>query len=885
MIIERLKTNYQVNPLGIDVSKVTLSWEVSEAKGKFTKSARVLIATDRDFNKLVFDSGEGKLNAAAFTPEVKFCPGETYYWKVSVTDDAGDSAESATATFEGGHPAGEWTGDWIRPAFTEEIHPRFIKKITISAEQYRALKRARLYICGVGLYEAQINGEKVGNQFLTPYFTDYRYWAQYQTYDVASFLHEGENTIEVLLGNGWYKGKFGYLNAGQLMNYYGKRYKLIADLYLYDDKNKATVYGTDKTWQAVKSPVLLSGIYDGENYDANIQAQYEAGEMIPSEVKKAKTPKFELSPMTGVPVTRHEVLPVAKIITTKIGETVLDFGQEISGYVTFKCTAPEGAHITLTYSEVLQNGNFYRDNLRTARAEYHYISDGKVRQARPLFTFFGFRYVKVTGVEVNDSNVGDFEAWALYSDIEETGSIETSDEKINRLILNTKWSEKDNFVDIPTDCPQRDERCGWTGDAEIFSSAASFHMQTPQFFRKYMKDMKFEQDEKGGAVPYVVPDVLTVARIKNAQEEYDMSVDGWGEAGSTVWGDAATIIPWNTWLHFGNIELLKEQYDNMKDWVDFIVHMDETYCGGKRLWTCGFHFGDWLSLDAEGDSREGGTNKYFVASVFYMYSAQLVAKAAKLLGNLADEAHYAKLAEEVREAIRKEYMDAQGNLAYNTQTAYTLGICMDLFNEDEMEEAGNKLSKLLKDNNDHLLTGFVGTPYLNFALSKTGHIDQAYTLLFNEDYPSWLYEVNLGATTIWERWNSLLPDGSISSTGMNSLNHYAYGSIVEWMYRKMCGLDLLEEAPGAKKLRFAPEIDDRLSFVKADFRSIAGMYRAGWKKDGNRITYHFTVPFDAEMEVDLREKLADCTLNGAPYTPAAGEIFTAGEYEICGTVM
>lgn len=895
MKIYDLKTNYQINPIGICLEGLTLSWKVKDALGQLQKSVHIKIATDSTMGNCCFDSGELELTECMYTPDVQLQPGITYYWQVGVTDDRGDFAESAVATFEGGHPAEKWHGKWITAPFVPELTPFFQKTFVLDGQE-TADMRARMYVCGLGLYEVYLNGEKVGDEYLTPYYTDYRYWIQYQTYDVGNMLKSGENRIDVFLGQGWYMSQFGYTNKALLRNYYGSEMKLLLDLYMEGSDGQKRVIGTDTDWLALKSPIAASGIYEGEVYDARMEKNITR----PSERSKLKAieataPDAALEPMTGVGVRRKEGLKVKEIITTRTGETVLDFGQEITGWVAFKPEAPSGSKILLQYSEVMQNGVFYRDNLRMAKAEYLYFSDGEKKLARPHFTFYGFRYVKVTGMKVDASNVDDFEAWALYSDIQETGYIETSNEKLNRLIENTKWSQKDNFLDIPTDCPQRDERLGWTGDAEIFSGAASFHMQTPAFFRKYMKDMALEQREKNGAVPYVVPDILTIARLKNGEPEFDMTENLWGEAGSCVWGDAATIIPWNMYLFYGNKRLLAEQYDNMKQWVDFIIYMDENHCGGGRLWNCGFHFGDWLSLD--GADRTGGTDPHLVASVYYMYSAQLTAKAAKVLGKEEDASYYEQIASEVRSAVRKHYLTAPGRFSVETQTAYVLGIYFGIFEQEEMSIAAEQLKRLLEERNDHLCTGFVGTAHLCPALSRVGLTDKAYTLLLNEDYPSWLYEVNLGATTIWERWNSLLPDGSISSTGMNSLNHYAYGVIVEWIYRYVCGLNPMEEAPGFSKVRFAPQVDKRLSYAKATYDSMYGTYEAGWRIEESRVIYHLTVPFGCEAEfcpqagVQLGNKMSGTVdktakrikINGADATEHfmnGSYIFRCGSYDI-----
>lgn len=898
MKIRGMKTCYQINPLGIDLADLTFSWQVEEARGIRQAHSRLVIAENPDFADLLFDSDrddqdkKGILPSGCYTPAVKVQPGVPYYWKVTVSDDAGDVGESPVQTFEGGHPAGAWSGCWIAPSFTHELHPVMRKTFSVTKEELQSLRRARLYICGLGLYEAYLNGKKIGDQYLTPYFTDYRYWVQYQTYDIAPLLVEGENTLDVALGNGWYKGRFGYLANAQLQEYYGDTFKMIADLDLVGEKTRRIC--SDGSWVCLKSPVISSGIYDGEMLDLRREASLlHPTDRDVSGVETVTPPMAQLHAMVGVPVTSHEILKPSALIHTPKGETVLDFGQEVTGWVEFSADLPAETRVTLECGEVLQEGNFYRDNLRTATAAFTCIfAGGGKRSVRPHFTFYGFRYVRVTGMEVTEENLGDFSAVCLYSNLEETGKVTTDIPKVNRLIANTKWSQKDNFLDIPTDCPQRDERLGWTGDAEIFADTASCHMETPRFFRKYLRDMNLEQREKDGAVPYVVPDVLTVGREKLQEPPFAPQKDQWGEAGAAVWGDAATIIPWTLYLHYGNCRLLAEAYEGMRQWVDFIRSMDDTFCGGSRLWTCGFHFGDWLSLDVEGDTagmnnREGGTDKHFVASVFYHYSAELVSKAAAVLGKPEEAEEYATLSREVLAAVRKKYVTGEGSLTIDTQTAYALAICFDLFDTEEGNlRAGDHLAELVHQWNDHLSTGFVGTAYLCRALTKTGHQREAVTLLLNEDYPSWLYEVNLGATTIWERWNSLLEDGRISGTGMNSLNHYAYGCVCGWIYEDICGLGVTEEGVGGSFIRISPHTDERLVRASASIRFPKGLFTSGWEvaaKD-KTVIYRFAVPFDAEAAFLPDRKLKNLTCNGEPLTEEmlCSRIFTAGTYEIRG---
>ena len=456
--------------------------------------------------------------------------------------------------------------------------------------------------------------------------------------------------------------------------------------------------------------------------------------------------------------------------------------------------------------------------------------------------------------------------------MEETGFIETSNPLVNRLFLNTKWGQKGNFLDTPTDCPQRDERMGWTGDAQIFCGTASYNMDTCAFYRKFGYDLYQEQKKLGGSVPYVVP------------------MAGYDGDGSCAWGEAATVIPWEVYLHFGDASILSDQYESMKDWVEYMFRADEG-SGGKRLWTVGCHLADWLALDGKIEGGVyGGTDPYFVASAYYYYSTNLLARAAEVLGNTGDAAHYAKLAEEIREAIQKEYFTATGRLAVDTQTAYTMTLFMDLAPEGAKERVAQDLRRAIRDNYFHLNTGFAGTPYLCRALSDHGMNDVAYTLLLNEDYPSWLYEVKMGATTVWERWNSVMPDGHISGTGMNSLNHYAYGAVVEWMYRNMIGIRPVAEAPGFRKAVISPQPDYRIEWAKMELKSAAGTYRAGWKlgelqKGGYRtVTVEITVPFGAQALVRLPDADARTVTDnagGLAYTQrgsCAQVVLEAGSY-------
>jgi alpha-L-rhamnosidase len=846
MRVTNLRTNQIKNPLGFELGRLRLSWvtESDQSNSLFQSYALIEIAYDQDFNNIFYQSGKREdIDSLSFTPSVTLKPRTRYYWKVTVWGDTGDVVTSDIAWFETSKMDEQWQAKWITPKLDKEIHPLMRTSFHLDNE----IESARIYISGLGIYHLEMNGEKVGDEYLAPGFHAYNYWLQYQTFDVTNQLKQGENAIGVMLGNGWYKGRFGF--DGEYYELFGAQFALIAELHVTLKDGTTSIVKTDDTWKCTSSPITFSGIYDGEIYDATKEIKdwsspklndYNWEEVIEAEVN---TEKF-ISRLSLPVKIMEERKPIEKIITPA-GETVLDLGQNMTGWLRFKVDVPKGKKVSLQFGEILQGGNFYRENLRTAKAEYQYISDGTTRVIEPYFTFYGFRYVKLTGFDA-DIDLENFLGCVLYSDIEETGHIETSNPLVNQLFHNAMWGQKGNFLDVPTDCPQRDERMGWTGDAQVFASTASFNMYSPAFFRKYMYDLREEQLRIDGSVPFTVPSIKPKGEHLASQH------------GSAAWGDAATIIPWTLYLHYGDKELLSEHFETMRDWVDYIKKQDDN-SGGKRLWKVGFHFGDWLALDgSDPNGFFGGTDTHYVASAYYYYSTQIVVKAAKVLGKHDLAEKYATLAEEIKQAITNEYFTPNGKSSINTQTALILALHMNLVPSDYRDRIAQDLRDKLADDNMHLKTGFVGTPYFAPALSEMGASEDAYTLLLNEDYPSWLYAVKLGATTIWERWNSVLPDGSISKTGMNSLNHYSYGSIVEWMYRYMCGINLVEHAPGYREILFTPRPDRRLAYAKATLNSPTGRIETGWKfNSDDSLAFTFKIPFNTKATVVLPNAVAE----------------------------
>lgn len=826
LTVTDLLTNRLENPLGYQLeSNPRFSWIVTGDSQTGKIRTQVEVSTDEKFKDVIFDSGlcEDIDSICYPLPYEPLAPRTRYFWRVTVKAGNGESFTSNTAWFETSKLDEPWTAQWIAPDFDPSWHPVLFTSFTAE----KPVQSARAYICGLGLYEFGLNGSKAGDECLSPGLCAYDKWLPYQTLDLSGSVKTGENLVEISLGNGWYKGRYGLDHKREF--HYGEEFACICELVLtYGDGTQQVIATGTESWQARRSAIMDSSIFDGETRDDTFTdtAVYKV---------KAAGINTALLEARRSPATKimHRIKPI-EIIKTPVGETVLDMGQNMVGWLEFTCKAPKGAEIHLQFGEVLQQGNFYRDNLRTARAEYRYISDGEEKIICQQFTYYGFRYVKLT--QWNQAvNLNDFTGLVLYSDMRPAGSIVTGNPKVNKLFKNTLWGQRGNFLDVPTDCPQRDERMGWTGDAQVFFGTAAFNMDVYAFFSKYCYDLMREQQALGGAVPVVVP-------------KHDVK-----QTGACAWGDAATIIPWSMYVRYGDRGFLERQYPGMKAWVDYICRHDEK-TGGTRLWKGDFHYGDWLALDSEDPigNRFGGTERTYLASCYYRYSSMLVAKAARVLGYDEEAAHYEKLSDEVRAAIQREYVTGTGRLAVTTQTAYVLALYMDIIQEEYREQTAYSLRLKLKEAGCHLRTGFIGTPYLCRVLSENGSNDIAYRLLLQEDFPSWLYEVNMGATTIWERWNSILPDGSISDTGMNSLNHYSYGSIVEWLYRNSAGLHPLEDYPGFRRFRLAPQPHELLGSLDAEYHSPAGTIKSSWKLlETGELELRFSIPFGSTAELVL----------------------------------
>lgn len=826
------KVNHLINPMGYEMRRTVFSWLVEEAIGKKQSAARIVVSLHADLHAPVTDTGFTDLNSIAADVPVQLMPRTRYYWQVTVRSDANEEASSDIQWFETGKMGEAWTAKWIT-CEKQARHPVFRKQIMPG----KNVVKARLYISGLGVYEAAVNGKRVDNEYLTPYCNNYNAWIQYQTYDVTEQLQNG-GELTVTLGHGWYSGRFGFFSKPGGPGDYGQEDRLIAEIHLSYADGTEQIIATDESWQVTRSNITDSSIYDGETRDDTLtDTEPEAVSIMEAPIPVARY---------SLPVTVHEQLKPIQLIRTPIDETVLDLGQNLTGIFDLRVHGvPAGGKVHIQMGEVMQEGCFYNENLRSALAEYWYVSDGTDRVIRPHFTFYGFRYVKIEGIP--ELTADDFTALALYSDLPETGCLVTGHAKLNRLIKNVEWGLKDNFLDVPTDCPQRDERMGWTGDAQAFSATACYLRDCYAFYRKFLHDMETEQREHDGMVTDVVPSFANAAYKGTA----------------CVWGDAVTIIPWNVYQYYGDISILEDCFDQMKAWVDYIRRVDGDHQGWKKV----FHYGDWLALDhpnRKPDQCLGGTDVGYIAYVYYMRSAEIVAESAGLLGKAAEALEYRQLAQKLRDSIVHDYFAPSGLCCVDTQTGLLLALKHHLTPDPAVAAA--RLQQKLKDNDGYLQTGFVGTPFLCKELSDHGAADMAWNLMLNEDYPGWLYEVNLGGTTIWERWNSMNPDGSVSSTGMNSFNHYAYGSIAEWLYGDAAGLRM--GTAGFRHAVIVPNPTPRIGFADLRYQSAAGVWQVKWDApDKKHLHMSITVPFGCTAEVTL------------PFMDQAPIMLDAGAYE------
>ncbi len=803
---------------------------LGEAMGIEFESPRIFWRCECDFNDARQTGYEIKLNidgSEVYTyskaSDDGFCqidiplqPFTRYGITLRVKNNFNETA-TATSFFETG-AMGRLCGKWI----TYDIKPAgvsvFGKKFTLKKE----IKRARLYVTARGVYEARLNGKRIGEDFLEPGWTDYNFRICYRTYDISAMLKK-DNAIEVAVAPGWYCGEYGIFHQN---NHYGTKTALFAMLLIsYADGTEERI-STDKSWYVTCGEVISAGIYEGETIDKTVQPAICTGAVEEeSEIEKIVARNCE-------PVRCYERLKPVRVIGRN-GSVILDFGKNIAGIVQAELCGKRGGRVVLRHGEVLDvDGSLYTQNLRGIAAADTFVMSGGKDVFVPSLTYHGFRYVEVIGLESCTSY--NFTALALSTAFERTGEFTCSHGGINKLAANIECSQRGNFLDIPTDCPQRNERLGWTGDIQVFGSTAAFNGNVMPFLRKWLLDVAFETSAERG-VPVIIPDILSIhpERLK----------PGMILSGAAVWSDVATVIPDMLYGVYGDLRVLGEQYPLMKTWVDYVIGRTDE----KKLWRRDLQFGDWLALEKPktGDERKGATDVYLVANAYFANSLKIIAEAAKTLGRGEEADYYTDIYNTVVRSYKEEYVEGD---KLSTQTACVLTLRFDLAG-DKKDWVLQKLLKNLHDHNDHLTTGFAGTPHLLKVLSENGQHELACKILFNEDYPSWLYQVNMGATSVWERWNAMLPDGSIPDTGMTSFNHYAYGAVGDFLYKKLGGINA--GSAGYKKIIISPEPCKGLSYCKTSYLGAYGKIACDWKMEGDEFTLGVEIPFNTTAKIIL----------------------------------
>jgi alpha-L-rhamnosidase len=833
--------------LGIGVAAPRISWKTVAPAGWVPAAYEI---------ETVRESGtatSGRIDSAESVlvpwPDAPLASRERASVRVRVWGHDGTGSEwSDAAVVEAGLlESTDWVAQVAGPSWPEEPDsdrqpPRLRRAFTVDG----TVASARLYVTAHGLYEMEINGQRVGDDALSPGWTVYGTRLRYYTYDVTHAVVDGENAVGAWLADGWYRGRIGF--HGGYRNLYGTDIGLIAQLEVTTIDGRRITVATDREWLAQRGPIQFTGLYEGETFDAR---QETPGWSVAGPVDDSWSP-VRVAPLDadllvapeGPPVRCTEELEPVEVLATPSGKAVLDFGQNIAGRLRIRVSGPAGRTIVLRHAEVMQDGELYTRPLRGAAATDTYIHAGGDAVWEPRFTIHGFRYAEVSGWD-GEVEPGDVVALVYHTDMERTGWFETSDALVNRLHENVRWSMRGNFVDIPTDCPQRDERLGWTGDLQVFAPAASYLYDCSGMLESWLRDVAAEQ-LPDGTIPWYVP-------VIPGGEEWTPIRPG------AVWGDVSVLTPWVLYQRFGDLGVLADQYRSGKAWVDLVDRL----AGEKHLWNTGFQLGDWLDPAAPpNDPADARTDRYLVATAYFAWSASHLSAIATLLGEEGDATHYADLAAAVKEAFLGEYVTAEGLLTSDAQTAYALAIEFGLFADEQQKLAwGGRLAALVEEAGNRIATGFAGTPAVCDALTRTGQIDRAYDLLLERECPSWLYTVLSGGTTIWERWDSLMPDGTVNPGGMTSFNHYALGAVADWLHRVVGGLAPAE--PGYRSVLFRPRPGGGLDHARAEHETPYGRASISWTVTDGALTVDVVVPTGATGTVDLPDGTVEVIGSGA----------------------
>jgi len=802
-----------------------LTWAVSTQSPAWIQT-RVELKLDDDLIVAL----DGRESARVEWPFAPIRPRATHSLSVRVTgNDGKQSAWSESREFVAGFlPDNGWEAQFISLSDppTRACPALFRREFTVR----NGLKSAILYSTAHGTYQIEINGAQIDDEVLKPGWTSYQYRLTHDTKDVTPFLQSGTNAMGIDLSGGWYTERFGFTDAAE--SFYGDQPAAAVQLELTYLDGSVDVIVSDDTWSASSGPRTFSSLYDGEHYDARQQRDgwslpaFDAGDWSTAHIAPAGVvPDARLSP----PVRRVASRAVENVLHSPTGELILDFGQNLVGWLKLNLNVPSGHTIRLRHAEVLENGELGLRPLRRALATDLYTGRGEEQEWEPSSTFHGFRYASI------ENWPGEFDpdcvkAIVVHSDMERLGSFDSSHELVNRLHENVVWGMRGNFLSVPSDCPQRDERLGWTGDIQVFAPTASFLFDCSGFLTSWLRDLYEEQKGLHGVVPFVVPDVLSRLREPAA-----------------AWGDAAVVVPWVLFERYGSPRILAEQYSSMRSWVDTILDI----AGPRRLWEGQFQFGDWLDPQAPPERADlARADPDLVASAYLYRSLHLVSQSARVLGHTADSIHYGTLADEVREAFRNEYITPAGRLMSDAQTAYCLAIMFGLCEAGELSTMGARLAELVRSNGYRIGTGFVGTPLIADALTLTGNLEVARRLLLQDECPSWLYPVTMGATTVWERWDSMLEDGSINPGTMTSFNHYALGAIADWLHRTVAGLG--PGAPGYSVIEISPHPIQGLDRASAVHKTPYGRAESHWRNsDDGTVEIEAVIPPNTTALVTL----------------------------------
>lgn len=860
--VQNLRCEYEVNPIGIDVLTPRLSWELgSDQRSQRQTAYHILVASTEDNLRKnqgdLWDSGKVASDQSVHIPYSgkPLSSRQTCYWKVRVWDREGKVSDwSKPAYWEMGllQPS-DWKAQWIGflggknpsdPGVGEMGPCPYLRR---SFSLSKPVKRARFYATALGLYELRLNGKKVGDHIFPPGWTDYRKRVMYQTYDVTSLLKPGENAIGVILGDGWYAGFVGL--GGR--NRYGKFPLFFGQLEIEYTDASTEVITSDHSWKGSYGPILHSDMLMGETYDARREipnwdqpgfndTTWESALVVRPEDQGIPSP--QLVAQVGPPVRKTMELKTKKVTEPSPGVFIFDLGQNMVGWARLKVKGPKGTEVTLRFAEMLNpDGTLYTANYRGAKCTDKYILKGDSEEAyEPRFTFRGFRYVEVTGYPGKPGPEA-ITGIVVHSDTPLTGKFECSNPLLNQLHHNILWGQRGNFLSVPTDCPQRDERLGWTGDAQIFARTAAFNMEVASFFTKWMIDLEDAQSPNG-AFPDVAPRVAA------------------GE-GTPAWGDAGVVIPWTVYQVYGDTRILERHYEAMAKWIDYLKNHSQNLIRPDA------GYGDWLNVNAE-------TPKDVLATAYFAYSTRLLSRIARALGREADAKKYEDLFQEIKKAFNQAFVKSEGRIKGDTQTAYVLALHFDLLPEEKRPLAVQYLVEDIQKRGGHLSTGFVGTAYLPHVLTQNDHLELAYRLLNNDTFPSWLFMVKNGATTIWERWDGWTPEKGFQDPGMNSFNHYAFGSIGEWMYKTIAGISEDPEKPGFKHILIHPRPGGGLTSAKGEYYSLYGPILSSWKIAHYTFTLKVSIPVNTIATVYIptadREKIQE---SGKPADQAEGVRF------------